>query len=407
MIRNESAARQWERARGDGLRVVVSGAGIAGLTLAALLGRQGLHPVLIDRADPGDLHGGYMLALMPLVDPALDELEVHDAYRAASIPLSRYAVHSHTGRLLRTSSFESILSRFGEYRGIERGALVDVLAGSGRPVAFQTSVSAVTETADAVQVTLTGPDGDRRLTADILVAADGVHSATRALLRQGCEVERVETGWGGWVAWAAGDDRMDLVEEVWGDGSFTGVYGVPGRLGVFLGGPDAATRLGPASFAERVRGELRHASPRLHRALEAVAAEPDPYYWPMADIRTAHWTSPHTALLGDAAAAFMPTAGIGAGMAIESAWRLGRALSSATPAALPERLAAFERVQRPRVEAAQANSRSLARLMFRRSLPLALARDAAARLVSIRAALRPIVALLESAPTAADRLRRG
>src|SRR5690606_23906626 len=142
----------------------------------------GLHPILLDRADPRRLHGGYMLALMPLVDPALDALGVHDDYRAASIPLSRYAVHSHTGRALRESSFESILSRYGDYRGIDRGALVDVLAKEDRAVAFHTSVTAVTETEDGVELTLRGPDGERRLTVDLLVAADGMHSATRALL---------------------------------------------------------------------------------------------------------------------------------------------------------------------------------------------------------------------------------
>jgi 2-polyprenyl-6-methoxyphenol hydroxylase-like FAD-dependent oxidoreductase len=73
------------------------------------------------------------------------------------------------------------------------------------------------------------------------------------------------------------------------------------------------------------------------------------------------------ALLGDAAAGFLPTAGIGAAMAMESAWVLGSLLADAALDRVPDALHRYEASQRPRVEAAQANSRQLARLMFTRS----------------------------------------
>jgi 2-polyprenyl-6-methoxyphenol hydroxylase-like FAD-dependent oxidoreductase len=61
-------------------------------------------------------------------------------------------------------------------------------------------------------------------------------------------------------------------------------------------------------------------------------------------------------------------------------------------------LRAYARAQRPRIEAAQDNSRALARMMFRRGRLLAVARELAVRLVSVRMALRPIRRLLESRP---------
>ncbi len=57
-----------------------------------------------------------------------------------------------------------------------------------------------------------------------------------------------------------------------------------------------------------------------------------------------------------------------------------------------------ERGQRPRVEAAQDASRSLARLMFRTGRPTTAARDVATRLVTLRAALGPILHLLADRP---------
>lgn len=87
-----SVEKQYERTATDNLRVLVVGAGIAGVTIAQLLRRGGRHPVLIERGD-SRLAPGYMLALMPMVDAVLDEVGVRDAYRAASVPLERYAVH--------------------------------------------------------------------------------------------------------------------------------------------------------------------------------------------------------------------------------------------------------------------------------------------------------------------------
>ncbi|WP_259064207.1 hypothetical protein [Microbacterium sp. AK031] len=55
------------------------------MTLAALLRKQGLQPVLIERMT-GLEHPGYMLALMPMVDQALEDIGVHDEYLARSAP---------------------------------------------------------------------------------------------------------------------------------------------------------------------------------------------------------------------------------------------------------------------------------------------------------------------------------
>lgn len=68
--------------------MLVVGAGVAGVTVAQLLRRQGLHPVLVERS-AREAGSGYMLALMPLVDPVLDALGVREPYRAASVGLDR------------------------------------------------------------------------------------------------------------------------------------------------------------------------------------------------------------------------------------------------------------------------------------------------------------------------------
>ena len=388
---------QYQKAAADDLRVLVVGAGIAGVTAAQLLRRDGRHPVLIERAAEAPARG-YMLALMPMVDAALDDLEVRDGYRAASVALERYAVHGHTGRMLRVDSTAALMSRFGDYRGIARGRLLDVLSGPGTAVTYGATVTALTETADGVEVVVSGED-TTRLTFDLVIIADGMHSDTRELVLGDAPVEWVDTGWGGWVVWVTGADAdTDLGEELWGAGSMVAMYPVADELGVFLGGPHAETAAGAAPFVAALRRSLSTVNARLDRAMAAVATDPDPYYWSLTDCRAPRWTTPRTVLLGDAAAGFLPTAGVGAGMAMESAWLLARMLRHAGRVPLADLLRTYEHAQRPRVEAAQDNSRQLARLMFRRSRVLARARELAIRFVSVERGLRPIQRLLREQP---------
>ena len=411
---------QVDAATADPLRVLVVGAGMAGLTAAQLLRGAGVHPILIDRIVDAS-HPGYMLALMPMIDAAIDELGVREAYRQRSVEFTRYRARGHTGRVLRTDSLAEVLERYGEYRGIDRGALIETLSHAGAPATFGATATDLREGSDAVDVVL--QEGEQTVTTqvDLVVVADGIGSRTRALLPGGRHTTGTDTGWGGWVVWTPEDDVPDLGEELWSAGFFLGIYPVLGRSGVFLGGPHAATGAGPEAFVARVRDRLTSTSPRVERALQAVVADPDPYYWPLRDVRAARWTTPRTVLLGDAAAGFLPTAGIGAGMAIESAWVLTTMLRSLLPTAeagragplpapvltpagrvagveLAKTLTQYERRHRSRVQTAQDTSRNLARWMFSESRPLAVLRDLAFRLVSVGVAIRPIVELLAHPP---------
>ena len=389
-------AHQVAAQRDDRLRVLVVGAGVAGVTLARLLRQRGLHPVHVERARPE--HGrGYMLGTLPFVDPVVRRLEVEPAYLARSVAMRRYALRGRHGQHLRTYRLDEAIDPFGHYRGIARATLLDLLAGEGLPVAFDTVVERIDGQGPATAVLL--ESGTRHeVTVDVVVGADGLHSGVRDLLLRPEEVTRVDTGWGGWVAWSPPDEDPDLYQEVWGDGFFLGLYPVRGQTGVFLGGPAAATARGPLGLADQVRARIRGAGPRLATALDAVAAAPEAHRWDFADARSARWTRGPVVLVGDAAAAFLPTAGVGAAMAVESAASLADRLADVGPAGVRSALEAYERGQRPRVEAAQDASRSLARLMFRTGRPTTAARDAATRLVTLRAALGPILHLLADRP---------
>ncbi|ASQ46040.1 FAD-dependent oxidoreductase [Legionella clemsonensis] len=72
-------------------------------------------------------------------------------------------------------------------------------------------------------------------------------------------------------------------------------------------------------------------------------------------------------LLGDAAAGFLPTAGIGASMAMESAAVLAEELSRTDRTYLHWALSLYQKRRQKRVEKAQNDSRQLAKYMFVKS----------------------------------------
>lgn len=399
MFIGESLQQQFNRMRDDPIRVLIVGAGVAGVTLAQLLRADGLHPVLVERASDHD-EAGYMLALMPFVDPAMRRLGVQQPYHEQSVGFHRYRLHGRRGQLLREDDVDVLLGRYGDYRGLSRDALMQVLASNGAPVSYGTTLEAIRQTPSSVQATMRSGDASVEGEFDAVVFADGLHSASRALLWSPEEVQTYDADWGGWVAWTEPDEtHADQGDEIWGADFFIGIYPVKGKSGVFVGGNRSDMKSGPRAFVDRIRGQLRTDDPWIAYALDKIAGGSDLYLWKMTDCRSAAWTKGRVALVGDAAAGFLPTAGIGAAMAIESATVLAKRLASADRKTVAEALQGYERAQRPRVEAAQDNSRQLAKLMFRRSRVLAAARDIAARFISLKVVLRPIQRLLDNMPT--------
>lgn len=378
----------------DRLRVLILGAGVAGTTLAALLRLSGLNPVLVERSAPA-VDQGYMLGLVPLVHPVLAALGRAEAYLASSVAVDRYLIRGRHGRPLKEYSLDR-LSTGGGYRGITRAALLGLL-GQDRFVSHTTTIAALRQGPNRAVAQL----HHRGIllseaSFDVVVVAEGMHSATRSLVLGEAEVSGVDTWMAGWIAWVEADADPRRFDELWGDGFFIGTYPVPGRTGVFVGGAEDAVQAGPAAFASGLAGMGMALPPAMAGALDVLAsADTRPYRWPLADVRAQRWTAGRIVLLGDAAAGFLPTVGLGAAMAMESAGVLASHLLGARPADVAGRLKAFEKAQRARVEAAQDDSRLLARAMFSSHPRL---RDLGVRILPEAMSLRSLRKLLSSGP---------
>jgi 2-polyprenyl-6-methoxyphenol hydroxylase-like FAD-dependent oxidoreductase len=376
------------------MRILIVGAGIGGLTLAALLRRWGVRPDIIDRAPSFD-HAGYMLGLYPLGSRVLHGLQAFGDFVAVSEPMNTYAVANGKGEIINRYDLGIVTDRFGPIRQIGRAELLALLskAAGDPPVRMGVSIEAIDDRGNEVAASTS--DGETR-TYDLVVGADGIHSGVRPLVFGDSAV--YDTGWGGWVWWA--DPALlphDTVTEYWGAGRFLGVYPTKQRIGVVACGPVAD--LNPNERAGRREHILRHFAALEGKAGAILHSLPgddaELFFWKLADQRAAQWVKGRVVLMGDAAAAFLPTAGIGASMAMESAAVLADELSRAEHARLSYALRFYETRRRKRVEAAQDDSRHMARMMFIETAPLAWGRDQALKFYSLDQLVKQIAKIFE------------
>ena len=154
----------------------------------------------------------------------------------------------------------------------------------------------------------------------------------------------------------------------------------------------------PDPVAERP-GRLRRAFGGLAglvpQVLDQLPAGEEIWHDDFSDVRMPCWYRGRVLLIGDASAAILPTAGIGASMAMESAAALADELSRADATSLDLAIRLFQRRRRKRVDTVQTTSRRLARLALIRSPWLAHLRNRVVSWFNERQLLGGIATILE------------
>lgn len=355
------------------MRVLIVGGGIAGLTLAALLKQRGLRPTIIEQSNDYT-RAGYVLGLWPLGSRVLHGLGLTDQFMAVSQPMMNYNVCNGHGKLLHSYDFAEFDRLYGTSRCLMRSELLDILLhGTGElPIRMGTTLKSLRQDADAVHVRTS--DG-RQDSFDLVVGCDGIHSQVRQLVFGDHPLHR--TGWAGYAFWV--DPQVAphaAITEYWGAGRFLGIYPTTDRLCIFNGMPIPHGHQEPREGrVERMRAAFQSLGGAVPQILAAVPDDADLYYSEYADIRMDHWHNGRVVLVGDAGSALLPTAGVGASMAMESAAVLADELSRADATSAPHAGQLYERRRRKRVDHVQAESRKLAKMMFIENTPLALGRD--------------------------------
>ncbi|GIF00040.1 FAD-dependent monooxygenase [Paractinoplanes rishiriensis] len=382
------------------MRVIICGAGIAGLALAQRLGRLGADVVVLEQA-AGLREQGYMIDFF---GPGYDAAEATGTL--AGIERYGYRVdeltyRDETGRRRASMSYANISRMVG-------GRLVSVMRPDLEralreqlpaqiPISYATRPAAVDNRPDGVTVTL--EDG-RTVEGDLLVGADGIHSWVRHAVfgpgfRRYLGFHTAAWSFADPEAHGQVDGQICLTDTV---DRQMGFYPLrDGRVAVFTvhRAPDPALPADPVAALRSVYGSLGWLVPR------ALAQLPPParvFYDEVAQIEMPSWSRDRVVLLGDAAYAVSLLAGQGASLGVAGADVLAEHLVREPD--IPAALARYERDLRPVVTEKQRVARSGARWFLPASTSQLRLRRAALALSWLPGADRRIATALVGKSTA-------
>jgi 2-polyprenyl-6-methoxyphenol hydroxylase-like FAD-dependent oxidoreductase len=314
-------------------RVLIVGAGIAGLALARALSLRGL------RADIVESHGKWRTEGFGLYLPAnavrmLEALEIGDAVAAKAHPIVRQQLLTPSGRRLIDIDLGDFWGDVGRCVAISRLDLHAALWAVTDPATVRQETSLVS--ANDGHVTFS--DGSTGF-YELVVGADGIGSAVRhsafgevrpRFLNQVCW-RFIAEGFpdvSGWTARLGSGGRTFLTVPL-GDGR---VYCYAEISAPDPGGPGDDWPALFADFTGPVPALLRHSL--------------DAHFAPLAEIAGSDWVRPRTVLIGDAAHACSPSMAQGGAMAMEDAVVLAEVLHRLP---VEQALAAYLARREPRV----------------------------------------------------------
>src|SRR4051812_26704840 len=184
-VRVRLRARAGAHARGGigrmagALRVAVVGGGIGGLTLAIALRRRGVAVTVYEQA-PDLREIGAGVALSANATRHLHRLGLGDALEAVSVQPSALVFRRWSGEVVAAHEMDArYRAAFGApYYGVHRAALQRVFDAALEPGVVERGCRCVGVAEDGGAARIELADG-RGVEADVVVGADGVHSAVR------------------------------------------------------------------------------------------------------------------------------------------------------------------------------------------------------------------------------------
>jgi FAD-dependent urate hydroxylase len=313
----------------DGLKVIVVGAGMGGLTAALALRHAGFEVEVYDRVRELT-PAGAGISLWSNGVKVLNRLGLGSAIARIGGPMDQICYRAKTGETLTQFSLEPLVQAVGQRPyPVARTDLQALLLGAAGSSSVHLDATCVGVEQDENGATAVFADG-RRATGDLVVGADGTHSVIRGLVL-GSAAPRRHVGyvnWNGlvpagsdlapagtWVTYVGEHKRASLMPV--GGGRLYFFFDVPLPLGAPAdpAGVGAELRGHFAGWAAPVQSLISRLDPKHTSRIEIFDIEPLP-----------RLVRGRVALLGDAGHSMAPDLGQGGCQAMEDAWVLANSL---------------------------------------------------------------------------------
>lgn len=158
--------------------ILITGAGIAGLTAANFLAQQGHRVTLVDRT-PSFSKAGFLISLKSFGVKIMDELGLTQALKSASSPSETVDFVETDETIIQSIAYDKMNENIERSVLISRGGLHEVLHDaikSDVEILFDTTLVQVNEKEDYAEVELSNGS---TLYVDLIIVSEGLRSATR------------------------------------------------------------------------------------------------------------------------------------------------------------------------------------------------------------------------------------
>lgn len=341
-------------------KILISGAGIAGLTLAYFLQKKGFEPLVIEKA-ASLRDGGYMIDFFSSGVHVIEQMGLLETLKKrdhGSSIVRQYTDKGKASMTLNIADFRA--SQQGKLFNFLRTDLVDVLYQKVKDkitIRYNTSIKAVVEQSNGIEITFNNGEQEQ---FDLLVGADGIHSAVRGLVFDKKEVEHFFLGYyvAGWEHHVPLNIKKEEVFSMTIPNKQIMTYTTDAtqekNTSIFV--LKTQNKLPPMQHQERVEFLRKEFDTFIHpipTILDTAAGLSKMYFDEVSQIRMqSNWHRGRTVLVGDAAYCITLLSGQGASMAMTGAYVLAQELIAANgnySTAFPT----FEKKLRPLIESMQ------------------------------------------------------
>jgi FAD-dependent urate hydroxylase len=333
----------------DGLKVIIVGAGMGGLTAAIALQQAGYQVEIYDRVS--ELRpAGAGISLWSNGVKVMNRLGLGKEIARIGGPMKRMTYISKAGDILTDFSLAPLVEAVGQPPyPVARTDLQQMLLNAFGPEHVQLNAHCVGVEQTPEQATAIFADG-QRATGDVVIGADGTHSTVREHVL-GCATQRRYAGYVNWNGLVKADEAL-ADRESWviyvGDGQRASLMPVGGdRFYFFLDvplsyeqapGDDPQIELAEyfKGWADPVQRLIAQIDPSAVNRVKIHDIEPLPAF-----------VKGRVALLGDAGHSTTPDLGQGGCQAFEDAWVLANMLLT-TNISVVDALERYEKLRRDR-----------------------------------------------------------
>src|SRR6516165_106391 len=336
------------------LRIAVIGGGIGGLTAALSLRQAGFDVEVYEQApELTEVGGGINMA--PNATRVLRQLGLAAGLDREGVrPLGTHQRRWQDGRTLQRAPLNPLCEELygAPHMTIHRADLLAAIAAAfpAERVCLGHPLVGLADRGDSTEAWF---ENGVRITVDVLVGADGIHSTVRNLL-----LGKEEPAFAGCVAYRGlvpveriADLGLELGSQSWvgPGGHFVHYFVSRGRLLNFVGWTERATI-----------GRALQAFAGWHPQLRRIIGAADTcFIWALFDREPLpRWSIGRITLLGDACHPMYPFMGQGAAQAMEDGATLAACLSAAGGGVPDVALRRYEELRRPRVTRLQGMSRA-------------------------------------------------